>query len=176
VETIKHYSQIWEVQGFLSKEELLYFNELPSKVVELDWFSVGGPEHWRGRDLVLEKTLELDNLEKKVASLFKNYERIHDIQSLLRYRSGDMLGEHRDNSEESDYNNIYGLIIYLNDDYEGGEIYYPDVNIKIKPKAGSIVIHDAGILHGVKPVVGTKIRYVLTSFVKGDKTTCFLGE
>lgn len=31
-------------------------------------------------------------------------------------------------------------VTFINDDYEGGEIYFKDYNIKIKPKAGSVLI------------------------------------
>lgn len=61
----------------------------------------------------------------------------------------------------------HGLVLYLNDDYEGGEIYYPKFNIAIKPEAGSLVIHPGTIQysHGVSPVIsGT--RYATTAFSK----------
>lgn len=61
----------------------------------------------------------------------------------------------------------HGLVLYLNDDYEGGEIYYSKLGIAIKPEAGSLVIHPGTIeySHGVTPVVsGT--RYATTAFSK----------
>jgi hypothetical protein len=61
----------------------------------------------------------------------------------------------------------HGLVLYLNEDYLGGEIYYSKLGIVIKPEAGSLVIHPGTIeySHGVIPVVsGT--RYATTAFSK----------
>jgi len=176
MEIIKHHDRIWEVLNFLPESDISYFLDIAEKKSELDWIDMTAPDHWRGRTLNLQKTSELLNVENLVSSYFLDYQRIHDISALLRYRVGDILGKHRDNSEPEDYNNIFGLIIYLNDNYDGGQIYYPDLGLEIKPKKGSMVVHDAGILHGVRPVTGTRVRYVLTSFVKGSETTKFLGE
>ena len=43
-------------------------------------------------------------------------------------------------------------LCYLNDDYEGGEIYFPDNDIQIKPSKGSLLIFDSIIKHGVNKV------------------------
>jgi predicted 2-oxoglutarate/Fe(II)-dependent dioxygenase YbiX len=61
----------------------------------------------------------------------------------------------------------HGLVLYLNDDYEGGEIYYPKLGIAIKPEAGSLVIHPGTVqyAHGVIPVT-SGIRYATTAFSK----------
>lgn len=86
------------------------------------------------------------------------------------------MGVHRDDVEEEDKVNMYGIVIYLNDDYEGGEIIYPDYGVEHKPVAGSMVVHRASTPHGVNSVTGDKVRYILTSFVKGDSSTKFMGE
>ena len=60
----------------------------------------------------------------------------------------------------------YAALLYLNDDYEGGEIYFPQHGyFEYKPKPGSIVILEGSVdyMHGVKPVPkGT--RYTITNF------------
>ena len=60
----------------------------------------------------------------------------------------------------------YASLLYLNDDYEGGEIYFPQHGyFEYKPKPGSIVFLEGSIdyMHGVKPVPqGT--RYTITNF------------
>jgi predicted 2-oxoglutarate/Fe(II)-dependent dioxygenase YbiX len=45
-------------------------------------------------------------------------------------------------------------IFYFNDDYEGGELYFPKQNIKIKPNAGSAYFFpgDMNYLHGVTEI------------------------
>jgi hypothetical protein len=64
----------------------------------------------------------------------------------------------------------YGIVIYYNDDYQGGEIEYPEVGIIHKPKARSLVMHGGNILHGPRQVIGSKVRYFSTTFVKEANT------
>jgi predicted 2-oxoglutarate/Fe(II)-dependent dioxygenase YbiX len=58
-------------------------------------------------------------------------------------------------------------VFYLNDDYEGGELFFPNKKISIKPPKNSLLIFDSSNkdkLHGVAPVVkGT--RYTIASFI-----------
>ena len=65
----------------------------------------------------------------------------------------------------------YGFVVYINDDYEGGEIYYPDQNIVYKPKRGDLIIHSSEDFckHGVKEIIfGTRYSYSgnLHTFIK----------
>jgi len=43
-------------------------------------------------------------------------------------------------------------LLYLTDDYTGGEIFFPEVKKSIKPKAGSVVVFDSDLMHGVNAV------------------------
>jgi len=47
-------------------------------------------------------------------------------------------------------------LFYYNDNFEGGELYYPEHDIVVKPRPGLAVMHPGDIhyLHGVKRVVG----------------------
>ena len=47
----------------------------------------------------------------------------------------------------------FGMILYINDDYVGGEICYPEFDIEYKPSAGDLVIHLIEAVHGVKTVI-----------------------
>jgi hypothetical protein len=57
-------------------------------------------------------------------------------------------------------NNVFGIIVYLND-FEGGEIEYVNQNIKYKPIKGDLLIHGAhnSCEHKVNEVL-SEIRYV----------------
>jgi hypothetical protein len=62
------------------------------------------------------------------------------------------------------YYDIAGLF-YVNDDYEGGELYFPNQGIKFKPKAGAAYFFpgDKNYIHGVSEVIsGT--RYTVPFF------------
>jgi hypothetical protein len=65
------------------------------------------------------------------------------------------------------------LILYLNDDFEGGEFAFPDLHIQVKPKPGLLVCFpsDQNYLHSVLPVTqGTRYSIVTWARVKGQKT------
>lgn len=47
---------------------------------------------------------------------------------------------------------------YLNDDYEGGELYFTDTGVCIKPQKNSIIMMESQAPHGVLPVTKGK-RY-----------------
>jgi hypothetical protein len=59
---------------------------------------------------------------------------------------------------------IAGLF-YLNDDYEGGELYFPNQEIQFKPKAGAAYFFpgDLNYIHGVTEIK-SGIRYVIPFF------------
>lgn len=59
----------------------------------------------------------------------------------------------------------YGSVIYLNDGYEGGEIYFPEYGIELKPKPGTVVFFPSNNMynHGVKPIT-SGIRYTSAQF------------
>lgn len=63
-------------------------------------------------------------------------------------------------------------LFYLNDDYEGGELYFPKQGIQFKPKAGAAYFFpgDMNYIHGVTQI--TKgIRYVIPFFWTIEKHT-----
>ena len=45
------------------------------------------------------------------------------------------------------------FIIYFSDDFEGGEIVYPEYGIEYKPKAGDMVLHNVEVVHSVKRIL-----------------------
>jgi hypothetical protein len=58
-----------------------------------------------------------------------------------------------------------GTVFYLNDDYEGGELYFPLQGIEFKPKPGAAYFFpgDKNYIHGVRPVT-SGVRYTLPYF------------
>lgn len=58
-----------------------------------------------------------------------------------------------------------GCIYYLNDDYEGGELYFPNQGIEIKPKPGNLYFFpgDRYYVHGVKEIISGN-RYTCPTF------------
>lgn len=72
--------------------------------------------------------------------------------AVLRYRSGGYYKRHIDYSSHSgpNHNPIIRAVtslIYLNDDYEGGEVYFNRQEVKIKPTAGGIIFFPSIYTH-----------------------------
>lgn len=73
-------------------------------------------------------------------------------------------------NQTSEVLNEYSSILYLNDEYEGGELYFEELDLLIKPKANQLVFFPSGseFRHEVKPVLSGD-RYTLASFYTTDK-------
>ena len=83
---------------------------------------------------------------------------------LLKYEVGEHYGAHHDSYPE--VKRAISVLIYLNDDYEGGEIEFVNFNIKIKPKAGTLILFPSNYpyKHIANPVTsGTK--YVIVTWL-----------
>jgi hypothetical protein len=61
------------------------------------------------------------------------------------------------------------ILAYLNDDYEGGYLYFPEFDYYIKPSAGDVVIFPGSLyyVHGVSTVT-EGIRYTLSQWTQFD--------
>lgn len=93
-----------------------------------------------------------------------------DLISLIRWPIGMKQDPHWDDmkglgDEINNGHRKYGVIIYLNDDYEGGQLFYPKFNYYITPKAGMLAMHPGDELHehGVTEVQKGS-RYTVASF------------
>jgi hypothetical protein len=85
--------------------------------------------------------------------------------SLLRYQGGQEYKAHYDGT--SALARIISAIVYLNDDYTGGEIEFPNFGVKIKPTPGMLILFPSNFAysHIAHPVTsGTK--YALVTWVR----------
>jgi len=85
----------------------------------------------------------------------------HEPYNLLKYRNGQEYKTHYDGS--TSMGRALSAICYLNDDYEGGEIEFPEFKVKIKPEAGMLILFPSNFAykHTAYPVTsGTKYALV----------------
>jgi len=82
--------------------------------------------------------------------------------NILKYVSGGELPPHQDIGVSS---RSLSVLSYLNDDYEGGEISFPQSNITIKPKAGTILFFPSNFIY-VHTIAKMKsgVRYAIPSW------------
>jgi predicted 2-oxoglutarate/Fe(II)-dependent dioxygenase YbiX len=68
--------------------------------------------------------------------------------------------------------NFYRLnlsaLVYINDNFDGGEIEFPSYNLKIKPQAGDLIIFPSNFRHAVLGVKGPNNRYTMPSWYVFD--------
>ena len=59
------------------------------------------------------------------------------------------------------------IICYLNDDFDGGETYFPHFGLQVKPKKGTILLFPCtwSYLHKGNPAVNGHAKYILGSFL-----------
>ena len=118
----------------------------------------------------------IDKMRLAFNNSFKNsieqYQQLYNWQSqefydyqFLRYQEGHFVKTHTDNNHV-EIRNI-SLCYYFNDDYEGGELYFPNIDLIIKPKKNQLVLFPSNFVysHEVKPVTsGT--RYAVTQWIR----------
>ena len=87
-----------------------------------------------------------------------------DILCFNRWRVGDIQHPHADDGNGFAWRK-FGCVLYLNEEYEGGEIYFTNQDISFKPKANTQAFFpgDAEFLHGVNKIT-SGIRYTLSTF------------
>jgi len=99
-----------------------------------------------------------------------------DILQLVRWPVGLSMPPHADNAHGDDkphpmaYRD-FGAIAYINDGYEGGELYFTALDIVIKPKRGMFVAFTGGFHHehAVTKVTAGSTRLTMASFFTFDR-------
>lgn len=148
---------VW--RNFLSEEELIAIME----ETNTKHWDVDSRQNWEFKSFAKYKDRILESLNMPNAD-------IPNMDNVIRRHTGDGMEPHVDIQnymnpiyyneidEDSDVEKIsfkfarYGMIIYFNDTYDGGEIFYPEYNFSYKPKAGDLVMHDARNIHAVRKV------------------------
>ena len=131
--------------------------------------SAGASGHEASRKIHNQVAALLDECLGAYSTFFETTFEEHEHYSMLKYEgsTGDHYDAHYDGGPGN--NRWISAIIYLNDDYEGGEIEYVDFGVKIKPKKGSLVIFPSNYAyrHIAHPVTsGTK--YAIVTFISGN--------
>ena len=115
----------------------------------------------------------VERLKIEVDSFFK-VDAFPTSPAIVRWLPGQLQQPHADKElheggnagkpNDFPFYDIAGLF-YLNDDYEGGELYFPNQGIQFKPKRGSAYFFpgDMNYIHGVT-AIESGIRYVVPFF------------
>jgi hypothetical protein len=130
-----------------------------------DWASNDDPSHFYGErrtgyyDSLENNQGELSEYDQKAKSIVANvkeaieslardysantdtvdYGSLLDTFQIVKYKEGEEMGLHYDRYPDSDKITSLSAVIYVNDNYEGGHIHFPDFDLAIKPEAGSVL-------------------------------------
>lgn len=130
---------------------------------------------WKISDINLEPRDEYSNdawdiWENAMTSLkicLEHYKPIHYLAevsyyeciNVVKYGKGEFFNIHTDDGDP--YRCTVSGVGYPNDDYEGGELYFPLFDVKYKPEAGDLVINPSAYsyAHSSEPVTDDGIKY-----------------
>ena len=73
----------------------------------------------------------------------KTLRRENTVFGINKYNEGSLMGPHVDYDKNNTYVK-YTIVCYLNDNYTGGELNFPNHGITIKPEAGSVMMYPSG--------------------------------
>ncbi len=85
---------------------------------------------------------------------------------VIRYDQSDFFPPHTDSSYEPTFSqkSFYTLLVYLNDNFEGGETRFSEIDRVVRPERGSALVIPHGVVHEGLPVKGGT-KYALHTFV-----------
>lgn len=153
------------IDSFISESQRLDLLCTAHSAADSDWsirIPGGGGEYWVGNRYPFQSPI-FDDLNKQITKHFQGFSSISPFCGIQRIGVGNGMGEHSDNYHETCN---FGCVVYLNDNFEGGDLFYPRLNKTVKPVSGALVIHAGDEPHMVTTVT-RGVRYMLTCFVYG---------
>ena len=173
------------IENFLSQENLAIIKSFIDNN-QSAWPSLASNNFWAGRSLdhynILDRTVQdimLTSMNQitKVVEQHSGFEKLYsDLLQIVRWPSGYELHPHADGENPNEQPHpfswrLFGSVLYINNDYQGGEIHYPHLGMSIKPKPGMLAVHPGTLefLHGVRPVTDG-VRYTIASFFTTDSS------
>jgi hypothetical protein len=125
---------------------------------------------WDDKNLNITREAITHTLQKRLRVLFElSYPSLElaGFGTLQRMQSGVELKSHAD--EHTDPSIKYAAILYINDDYKGGTLFFKNKEKSdLKPKPGTLLIFPGSeeYEHGVRHVGEGPVRYVTVGFIK----------
>ena len=124
-------------------------------------------ENWVDKNALIKDQELASSINDRLAKLFEPFDNL-DLQgvgSIQRQYEGVSLSYHVDSLSNPLV--VFANVIYINDDFIGGELHFPTIDITYRPEKGALIVFPSAddYLHGVLPVGPGPIRYALPAFV-----------
>lgn len=184
------------IKNFLSKEEIDFVLDVINKASQADWeveymsnlvnfcmekfgrsdidnlvaegkFEI--TQNWVDKNLNIKHHKEHEIFYKRLSNMidesFSGLE-LSGLATIQRMQPTVELKSHTD--QHTDPSIQYATILYINDDYVEGELFFKNLDLKLRPKPGDLLFFPGNekYEHGVKHVGEGPIRYVIVGFVK----------
>jgi hypothetical protein len=188
--------QVLVVEDFASSEELKHVFNIINNLTQDDWsieytqnlarfclqkFGRDDVENlvkegkfeitqgWQDKNYLMYGDPVITSWLEKVVSIVSNADPSLEqagMITLQRMQEGVELKAHTD--QHTDPSIKYATILYLNDDYVAGELFFSNKGLELKPKPGTLIFFPGTdeFNHGVRHVGKGPIRYVVVGFIK----------
>ena len=150
--------QIKVVKGFMHPEDAMIISDY-ARSVDSSFTEFGNGEkeftfHSEFQDANIESLINsygelvLKFVRDNYPGPFEDYD--SSKTHIAKFDEGFGMHEHFDSTKPNDI----ATLLYLNNNYFGGEIYFPEYDVSIKPDAGDLVCFPdtPDFVHGVKPI------------------------
>lgn len=179
------------IDGFIDEEDLRKiqdfcptineWNNQAESVYAEDGTCLYNADYWNDRQCSSEILLKLNPevhaiVDKYIYKMKATIESIFGVQVsvrppvIMKWRPGIEQQPHADKQLNDGRPNAFvdydiNSLFYYNDNFTGGDLYYPQHGITVRPKPGLAVIHpgDVNYLHGVSMITSGE-RYTTPSF------------
>jgi hypothetical protein len=170
------------ITDFITEEERSTFINFIDTLTEDDWFDIQPSSDWNHRVFSSNKIRQKNpnllnlmvNIRDRASSIIKELSGVEkklysNGLAIVRWEEGSFQPPHADQPGGYEYRE-FGSVLYLNDNYEGGNIYFPQYGIDLKPSAGTYAFFPGDIkhLHGVSKIK-KNVRYTFPIFWTYDK-------
>jgi hypothetical protein len=189
------YTGIFVVRNFLKEDEISALEKQFSEMTEDDWsksyvkslyefiknqygvdtieeaqalgHDIKIDENWVDKNALIEDQNIAGSINQRLSKLFEGFPDL-DLQgvgSIQRQYEGISLSYHVDSLSNPAV--VFANVLYINDDFTGGELHFPTIDVTYRPEKGALIIFPSAddYLHGVLPVGPGPIRYALPAFV-----------
>jgi len=185
MEKIIHKSDVVEFKGFLNKDQceslIAYYDDADHLWQETCFFNARVMDPYAPANQGISDKVSpefFSDLRQSFSNLAEDVmgRPVRNLTvSAHKWLPGAFAADHADNAELDGTPNAWQdnklvTILYLNDNYEGGNLYFRDHGISIAPEQGTVVVFDVGIdnVHSVTEVTSGERYTMLLSWDYSD--------
>jgi len=140
LELIENIAEGWDQGGVAASRYKDYADEGPIRDVSVKYVPFETSENDSDDVKAISKILNesFDKCESEYISSRPMSLTSHEGYQVVKYTAGQYFKDHADATEE--FPRKLSTVYYFNDDYEGGEIFFSNLGITIKPESNSMIV------------------------------------